>query len=69
VGLSHRNVRRRALGGRGNPGYFVPMLIDSEDEHRWWQDHDGRYSLNAAEYAAAMARAGPAEPWTVFSSI
>ncbi len=29
----------------------------AEDEHRLWEDYDGKYGINAAEYAAAIARA------------
>jgi hypothetical protein len=33
----------------------------AEDEHRLWADYNGQFGIDAAEYAAAMARADTAE--------
>lgn len=33
----------------------------AEDEHRLWADYNGEFGIDAAEYAAAMARADTAE--------
>jgi hypothetical protein len=32
----------------------------AQDEHQLWTDHDGEFGIDAAEYAAAVARADPA---------
>lgn len=34
----------------------------AEDEHRLWSDYNGEFGIDAAEYAAAVARADAARP-------
>jgi hypothetical protein len=58
-----------AATGRDEAQARRDYLEWAEDEHRLWEDYNGEYGIDAAEYAAAIARADPAKPRTVPGSI
>jgi hypothetical protein len=49
-----------AATGRGEAQARRDYREWAEDEHRLWADHNGEFGIDAAEYAAAVARADAA---------
>jgi hypothetical protein len=58
-----------AATGRDEAQARRDYLEWAEDEHRLWKDYNGEYGIDAAEYAAAIARAATAKPGTVPGAI